>query len=174
MAINKKTKIFLFDSLLDVETLENLIGSLGRVVSIKPAIASGNLYKNSRTYFAVKSEDIISSESSYYVIGGIVSLEMSERAWYDIDMYEGCSLARLGRNTYYDLNHRVETSVYPLRLKSKEAFKKQDFEVFKRKIYCHMYYANANNQEIVDIVKHRRNRIGVVTKYFMDLFYKED
>jgi gamma-glutamylcyclotransferase (GGCT)/AIG2-like uncharacterized protein YtfP len=163
-------KIFVYGTLLERPRREMVVPKV-KVLEIKPAFIHAKMYSMYKKYpVAVFPNQGKRAAAPCLVYGGLLTVEMTNHDWYNLDSYEGCSRAYIGQNHSSDLYHRHHTKVTTFTFDDMLSFTKFDINVDKEEHTAWAYFGNMENPDVKRIVMDGHNRAGHIWKSFFGAF----
>lgn len=134
------------------------------------AIATGKMYKNYKKTFVTEINGA-RRWGNENVFGAIFSIPNNAYYSRKVDSYYICSLSALRTNHKMDFNHRKLTTVIPIQFNTLQEVSNHTYTL-GAEVECWAYYANLQNQGVINTMKNERSRIieGCNTKSFKELF----
>lgn len=166
----KEEKIFVYGTLMNRFTLENVSHGNVKVLECVPAFIEGKLYDGGAFPIVIPKNVGRKARAPIIVHGALLTVLINQEGLEKLDAYEGCSKSRLGKNSSSDLYHRIITKVYKVHYKSIGDFINLNYSVEDETINAYTYIGNIENEFVRRICMHLRRKNGLVWRTYFNIF----
>lgn len=140
------------------------------VIDMCPAFIEGKLYDGGNFPIVIKKNEGRRGRAPLVVHGALVTVEINEEGFKNLDAYEGCSKQRMLRNMPTDLYHRTTMPVRKVYYKHIMDFVEGYFTTDNSTINAWVYTGNMEHEFVHKCCTKLRRKNGVLWKTYFNVF----